>query len=576
MRNILPGAALLLLMTFTACHQTAKNNKPDTGKKPVIAELRLSEKSDAAKLPPPPGTLKQENYTIQEVTIGSADEAVAEPVQKETENLAFQKISDFNTEGYGHIVENTFKVPQTDPLSTFSIDVDEASYSNVRRFLENGTVPPAGAVRIEEMINYFDYDYPQPASNQPFEVITEMGDCPWNTNHKLVHIGLQGKTIPVDNLPASNMVFLVDVSGSMEDPKKLPLVQDAMKMLTDQLREKDRVAIVVYAGNAGLVLPSTSGANKTTIKEAIDNLEAGGSTAGGEGIQLAYKVAKDHFIKNGNNRIILATDGDFNVGASSDDELVRMIENERKSGVFLSILGFGTGNYQDNKMQQLADKGNGNHSYIDQISEARKVLISEFGSTLFTIAKDVKIQVEFNPAKVQGYRLVGYENRLLAAEDFNDDTKDAGELGSGHTVTALYEIIPAGIADTFIRKVDNLKYQQVKSLKVFDASDEIMTIKLRYKEPDGETSQLISRTVRDLPAFQQHTSDNFRFSAAVAEFGLLLRNSAYKQNGDYNQVIKLASSATGSDKNGYRRDFIKLVNTATSIVSLPGQSNGTD
>ncbi|MBL0152606.1 MAG: VWA domain-containing protein [Chitinophagaceae bacterium] len=569
MRNLLPGAALLLLMTFTACHQTARDHKQDAAKKPVVTEKKVFERPDEASVPPAPGELKksENTYTIQEVTLnGSADESIAEPVQDKEVLLAPNTVSDFNTEGYGHIVENKFQTPQTDPLSTFSIDVDEASYSNVRRFIESGSVPPAGAVRIEEMVNYFDYDYPQPQNNQPFEVITEMGDCPWNTSHKLVHIGLQGKTIPLDNLPASNIVFLVDVSGSMDEPNKLPLVQDAMKLLTDQLREKDRVAIVVYAGNAGLVLPSTSGAFKTTIKNAISELEAGGSTAGGEGIQLAYKVARENFIAKGNNRIILATDGDFNVGASSDDELVRMIEKERKSGVFLSVLGFGTGNYQDNKMQQLADKGNGNHSYIDQISEARKVLISEFGSTLFTIAKDVKIQVEFNPSKVQAYRLVGYENRMLAAEDFNDDTKDAGELGSGHTVTALYEIIPVGVADSFVRKVDNLKYQQPKSLNVFAESDEVMTIKLRYKEPDGETSQLITKTLRDIPASQQKTSDNFRFSAAVAEFGLLLRNSEYKQNGTMNQVISLAETAKGQDKMGYRKEFISLVKTATSLA----------
>src|SRR6185503_11980554 len=335
------------------------------------------------------------------------------------------KEKNFNTEDYDNIVENQFLAVTQNPLSTFSIDVDEAAYSNVRRFLVSGSMPPAGAVRIEEMINYFDYVYPKPLNDEPFTVNTEISDCPWNPQHRLVHIGLQGKEIPIDNLPSSNMVFLVDVSGSMGVPNKLPLVQSSLNMLVDQLREKDKVAIVVYAGSAGLVLSSTSGADKIKIKEAINELQAGGSTAGGQGIQLAYKIARDNFIKEGNNRIILATDGDFNVGVSSDDELVRLVEKERQSGVFLSVLGYGMGNYKDNKMQQLADKGNGNHSYIDNINEARKVLVNEFGSTLFTIAKDVKIQIEFNPSKVQVYRLIGYENRMLAAEDFNDDKKDA-------------------------------------------------------------------------------------------------------------------------------------------------------
>ncbi|MBC7873244.1 MAG: von Willebrand factor type A domain-containing protein, partial [Ferruginibacter sp.] len=418
---------------------------------------------------------------------------------------------------------------------------------------------------IEEMINYFDYDYSKPVNGEPFTVNTEISECPWNPQHKLVHIGLQGKEIPVDNLPPSNMVFLVDVSGSMDEPNKLPLVQASMNMLVEQLREQDKVAIVVYAGSAGLVLSSTSGSNKVKIKEAIDNLEAGGSTAGGEGIKLAYKTAKDNFIKNGNNRIILATDGDFNVGVSSDDDLVRMIEQERKSGVFLSVLGYGMGNYKDNKMQQLADKGNGNHSYIDNINEARKVLVNEFGSTLFTIAKDVKIQVEFNPAKVQAYRLVGYENRMLASEDFNDDAKDAGELGSGHTVTALYEVIPVGVKDDFTKSVDPLKYQS-NDKKIASNTGEIMTIKLRYKKPDEDVSKLITHTVMDDHTALTNTSDNFRFSAAVAEFGLLLRSSDYKQQATYSQVVSMAKSATGTDENGYRAEFIRLVQSATSLA----------
>jgi Ca-activated chloride channel homolog len=472
----------------------------------------------------------------------------------------------FNTEDYDKIIENDFLSPREEPLSTFSIDVDEAAYSNVRRYLQNGDLPPAGAVRIEEMINYFDYEYPQPVNDDPFSVTTEMADCPWNSQHKLIHIGLQGKSSSTGNLPGSNIVFLIDVSGSMSDENKLPLVKSSLKLLTDQLREKDNVAIVVYAGNAGLVLPSTNGKNKTRIKDAIDGLEAGGSTAGGEGIQLAYKVAKENFIKDGNNRVILATDGDFNVGISSDDELVALIEKEKKSGIFLSVLGYGMGDYKDNKMQQLADKGNGNHSYIDNINEAKKVLVNEFSSTLFTIAKDVKIQVEFNPVKVQAYRLIGYENRMLAAEDFNDDQKDAGELGSGHTVTALYEIIPAGVKDEFSKSVDELKYQSKRDATVSE-SNEVMTIKLRYKKPDGDVSNLIVHTVTDDTETLNNSSDNFRFSAAVAEFGMLLRNSAYKQKGNFQQVITLARSSKGKDINGYRKEFIELVESTTSLAS---------
>ena len=472
---------------------------------------------------------------------------------------------EFNTEDYDAIVENTFLASTKNPLSTFSIDVDEAAYSNVRRFLQSGNLPPAGAVRIEEMINYFDYEYPQPTGEDPFSVNTEIGECPWNSKHKLVHIGLQGKEIPINNLPNSNFVFLVDVSGSMNEPNKLPLVQESLNLLIERLRENDRVGIVVYAGNAGLVLPSTSGSNKSKIKDAIDELQAGGSTAGGEGIKLAYKIARENFVQGGNNRVILATDGDFNVGVSSDAELVKLIENERKSGVFLSVLGYGTGNYKDNKMQQLADKGNGNHSYIDNINEARKVLVSEFGSTLFAIAKDVKIQVEFNPAKVQAYRLIGYENRVMAAEDFNDDKKDAGELGSGHTVTALYEVIPVGVKDEYTKTIDDLKYQS-NNRTVQGPADEMLTIKLRYKTPEGDVSKLITHPVIDQQIALASTSDNYRFSAAVASFGMLLRKSEYKQEATYDKVISLARSAKGADKNGYRKEFIGLVEGASSIA----------
>ena len=469
---------------------------------------------------------------------------------------------DFNTEGYDYITENAFLKSVDNPLSTFSIDVDAASYSNVRRFLNQGQLPPAGAVRIEEMINYFHYDYPQPKDGDPFSINTEISDAPWNKEHKLVLIGLQGKKIPMNNLPASNLVFLIDVSGSMQGPNRLPLVKASMKMLVDQLREKDRVSIVVYAAAAGLVLKPTSGDQKTTIKDAIDNLEAGGSTAGGAGIRLAYKTAKEFFEKGGNNRVILCTDGDFNVGESSDDAMERLIEEERKSGVFLTVLGYGMGNYKDSKMQKLADKGNGNHAYIDGISEAKKVLVNEFGGTLFTIAKDVKLQIEFNPAKVQGYRLIGYENRLLAKEDFNDDKKDAGELGSGHTVTALYEIIPVGVKSNFLKDVDPLKYQKDKSAKSSSHTDEFINVKFRYKAPDGDVSKLIEHPVRDKQLSIAHTSENFCFAASIAEFGMLLRNSAFKSQASFDNVLTLAKKAKGNDEEGYRSEFIRLVESA--------------
>ena len=479
-----------------------------------------------------------------------------------------QNQDNFNTEDYDFITENRFLKVTDNPLSTFSIDVDAASYSNVRRYLNAGQLPPAGAVRIEEMINYFHYEYPAPTNNEPFSVNTEISDCPWNKDNKLVLVGLQGKKIPTENLPASNLVFLIDVSGSMQDPMKLPLVKASMKMLVDQLREEDRVAMVVYAGAAGLVLPSTSGSDKMKIKDAIDKLEAGGSTAGGEGIKLAYKTAKQNFAKGGNNRVILCTDGDFNVGASSDDDMERLIEQERKSGVFLTVLGYGMGNYKDNKMQKLADKGNGNHAYIDGISEAKKVLVNEFGGTLFTIAKDVKLQIEFNPAKVQGYRLVGYENRMLNKEDFNNDKKDAGDLGSGHTVTALYEIIPVGVKSSFLEKVDKLKYQDNKVKATADADgDEMMTIKLRYKKPDEDVSKLIEHPVIDTKIAIVKTSDNFRFAASVAQFGMLLRNSEFKSASSFSNVLGLARKAKGNDEEGYRSEFVRLVESAKSLVA---------
>ncbi len=471
----------------------------------------------------------------------------------------------YNTEEYDGINENIFHEAQKNPLSTFSIDVDAASYSNVRRFIQMGQRPPKDAMRVEEMVNYFDYDYPQPKGDDPFSINTEISTAPWNPKHKLVHIGLQGKNIPKENLPASNLVFLIDVSGSMDEPNKLPLLKSSFKLLVEQLREQDRVAIVVYAGAAGLVLPSTSGAEKKKIIESLENLEAGGSTAGGAGINLAYSIAKENFKQGGNNRVILATDGDFNVGESSNGGMERLIEQKRNDGIFLTTLGFGMGNYKDSKMEILADKGNGNYMYIDSILEAQKALVNEFGGTLFTIAKDVKLQIEFNPTKVQAYRLIGYENRMLKNEDFNNDKKDAGELGSGHTVTALYEIIPVGVESEFY-KVDELKYQTVKTQNFASKTNEIMTVKFRYKKPDEEVSKLIVHPLLDQNISLDKTSNDFRWSAAVAAFGMILRESEYVKNFTTQDVTALAQGAKGMDKEGYRVEFINLTKSVGTLA----------
>ena len=457
-------------------------------------------------------------------------------------------------ENYARITENQFQNVAVNPLSTFSIDVDKAAYSNIRRFINNGKEVPVDAVKIEEMINYFDYDYPQPTNEHPFSVNTEVAQTPWNVDTKLVRIGLQGKEYLNEELPASNLTFLVDVSGSMSGDNKLPLLKSAFKLLVNQLREKDRVSIVVYAGAAGVVLEPTSGNNKEKIMSALNNLEAGGSTAGGAGIQLAYKLAEKHFKKTGNNRVILATDGDFNVGLSSDKDMEDLIVEKRESGVFLSVLGFGMGNYMDSKLETLADKGNGNHGYIDTMQEAQKLFGKEFGGTLFTIAKDVKLQVEFNPKKVKSYRLIGYENRLLADEDFIDDTKDAGELGSGHKVTALYEIVEVGVATDYVKETHDLKYTEVVSGDKF--SDELFTVKFRYKKPDGNKS---IELVHVQNSNTQEMSKDFQFSAAVALFGQQLRKSAFNNKASLNDVIVLAEKGRGVDKNGYRAEFIRLV-----------------
>ena len=474
----------------------------------------------------------------------------------------FVRPPQWNTEEYKRLQDNNFQEVRTSPLSTFSIDVDTASYSNIRRFLNSGGLPPIDAVRTEELLNYFTYDYPQPTGEHPVAVTTEIGDSPWNPERKLLLLGLQGKNIATENLPPSNLVFLIDVSGSMWSPNKLPLLKTAFKMLAQQLRPQDRVAIVVYAGAAGLVLDSTPGSEKGKIIAKIDSLQAGGSTAGGAGIKLAYKVAKEHFLEGGNNRVILATDGDFNVGASSEGELSRLIEGYRDDRIFLSVLGFGMGNIKDNKMEMLADRGNGNYAYIDNALEAKKVMVSQMAGTLHTIAKDVKIQVEFNPAKVKAYRLIGYENRALADRDFNDDRKDAGDMGAGHSVTALYEIIPAEDKN-FVSSVDPLVFQQTKSVP----SNDWLQIKVRYKQPQSNDSSLMTTRVPDVSATSTLSSENFRFAAAVAEYGMLLRNSEFKGQSSYLQALTLARGARGVDEQGYRAEFIKLLEVSQILDS---------
>jgi Ca-activated chloride channel homolog len=466
-----------------------------------------------------------------------------------------------NTEAYARIEDNRFLAAAANPLSTFSIDVDAGSYSNVRRFLSQGALPPADAVRLEELVNYFTYTYPDHTGSHPFAVSTDVGACPWAPEHRLVRIGLQAKRVATRSLPPSNLVFLIDVSGSMQSEDKLPLVKQAFRALVQELRAEDRVAIVVYAGAAGLVLPPTSGADKATILAALDRLEAGGSTAGGAGLRLAYDVARENSLPEGNNRLILATDGDFNVGVSSDAEMIRLVEARREEGTFLTVLGFGTGNLKDTKMEQMADKGNGHYAYIDNFREAHKVFVREFGGTLFTVAKDVKIQVEFNPARVQSYRLLGYENRLLAREDFADDRKDAGEMGAGHTVTALYEVVPTG-ATPVVLDGDSLTYQRVTLRSTASQSPDLLTVRLRYKDPTGSKSRLLSAPVVDR---DERSADDLRFASAVAAFAMVLRNSEHKGNASYDLVLALARESRGEDPEGYRGEFISMVERARSL-----------
>lgn len=498
----------------------------------------------------------QTSHQGRNIFLESEKSITSEYVIEETE----AEPDNFNTEEYDRIYENEFLEAKGNPLSTFSIDVDNASYSNMRRFLQDNQLPPKDAIRIEEMINYFSYNYPNPESKDPFVLYTEVGSCPWNSENLLVHIGIQGKKLNYDDLKPSNLVFLLDVSGSMSDKNKLGLVKKSMKMMLEHLDKRDKISIVVYAGAAGVVLPSTPADDEKSIVKALNKLEAGGSTAGGEGIELAYKIAKENLIAEGNNRVILCTDGDFNIGTSSTGDLVRLIEEKRKDDIYLTICGYGMGNYKDGRMEQISNAGNGNYFYIDNIKEAEKVFVKELRANMFTIAKDVKIQVEFNPAQVQLYRLIGYENRILAKEDFNDDTKDAGELGAGHTVTAIYEIVPTGI-ETESKKVDDLKYQETK-LSKSASGKEMLTLKLRYKPIGSDESKLVSKTVDNKPVAKEDLSSDFKFSASVAAFGMLLRDSKFKGEADFQLVKELAENAESVSSDEYKTEYLGLVKSA--------------
>ena len=541
----------------------------------AIDEVRHMEEISVADIP---------NDNIESDRMLSKDEASASikfipPIRADDEivsnDLAIMSCEEYivadrpieivSNDEYSSFKENKFKSPLSEALSTFSIDVDGASYSNFRRMINLGQIPPLDAVRVEEFINYFDYDYTQPTKADPIQITTEVGECPWRKENRLLRVALKSREIPKEELPKSNLVFLIDISGSMSSSDRLPLVKSSLKLLVNNLRAEDRVSIVTYAGNANSVLQSTKGSDKQKINNALDKLSAGGYTAGGQGIELAYKIAKENFIKDGNNRIIMCSDGDFNVGVSSNDGLEALIERQRKSGVFLSVLGYGMGNYKDAKMQILAEKGNGNAAYIDNLQEANKVLVQEFAGTIYTIAKDVKLQLEFNPSQVQAYRLVGYESRLLNKEDFNDDTKDAGEMGVGHTVTALYEIILPGVESNIYPNVDDLKYQQNKKNKNDKASDssEICTVKLRYKKPDGNISKKMEIAVIDKR--DNKVSMDMRFASAVTMFAQLLKDSSYKGTASYNDVIQLANNSVGNDQNGYRKEFVKLVGLVNNL-----------
>ncbi|MCU0449160.1 MAG: VWA domain-containing protein [Bernardetiaceae bacterium] len=551
---------LWLGLLLAHCTSTRPENKTNeqapteevtTSPKPAPVTDQMKMEDGAA---PATYEMRKESQVMKRLDANQAPQGLPQPEMMPTD----QEPPAHNTDEYGTITENTFTTPQVSPLSTFSIDVDHASYSNVRQMLQAGSLPYRDAVRIEEFVNYFDYNYPNPTGAHPFGIHLEAAPAPWNPQHQLVMVGLQGKKLDYDHLAPCNLVFLVDVSGSMEAANKLPLLRSSLKLLVGNLTERDRISIVAYAGAAGLVLPATPANRRDEIFAALDRLNAGGSTAGGEGILLAYQVAKQNLIANGNNRIVLCTDGDFNVGVSSTSELVRLVQDKRQEGIYLTLCGFGMGNYKDHRMEELSRNGDGNYYYIDNLNEARKVFVKEMRATLFTIAKDVKIQVEFNPARVQAYRLIGYENRLLKSEDFNDDKKDAGELGAGHTVTALYEIIPVGVKSDWVKTVDPLRYQPSGQATPQPSAD-WLTVKFRYKKPGESTSQLLAQSLQAHHAKTEAASENFRFAAAVAGFGMLLRGSEFKGQASYELVSQLATGAKGTDPEGYRREFIQMV-----------------
>ena len=568
----LAGVSVLLKGTNTGTITDANGTfsiKAEKGKTLIFSylgylqqELKVNKANINVSLKPDNSLLDEVvvvGYGVQKksTTVGSVSKLSLRSAEYSHAAPAHSYDSEKNEE-YSSFAENRFKDAKSDPLSTFSLDVDIASYSNVRRMINQGQKPPKDAVRVEQFINYFSYDYPNPNGKHPINILTEIQACPWNKQNLLVRIGVKAKEVPSENIPASNFVFLIDVSGSMESPNRLPLVKSSLKLLTNNLRDKDHVSIVVYAGAAGEVLPSTSGVDKQKIFEALDALSAGGSTAGGAGIELAYKVAQKNFIKDGNNRVILCTDGDFNVGVSSEKGLENLIEEKRKTGIYLTVLGYGMGNYKDSKLQILSQKGNGNHAYIDNLQEANRVLVQEFGSTMYAVAKDVKMQVEFNPAYVSAYRLVGYESRLLNKEDFNDDTKDAGELGAGHTVTAFYEIIPVGVKNPY-GSIDELKYQKpspsdpVKGVN----NNEMMTVKLRYKPLNSESS--IKMEIPVLASDKNKSpSTDFTFASSIAMFGQLLRDSDFKGTATYDDIVALTRRGFGEDKQGYRHEFVRL------------------
>jgi Ca-activated chloride channel family protein len=559
MRRSLPAMAWCLtacfLVVFAGCSEEARYSaKSAGGARGPDSAKSMAKSADTRPQPhlydvPPPAAAP----TLEQAPAVPPAGALPKPAPQA-----------LDAESYDNVVDNGFVHAAANPLSTFSIDVDTASFANVRRFLTTGQLPPRGAVRIEELVNYFSYNDPPPKGDAPFSVNLEIAQCPWQRAHKLVRIGLKAREIDHESRPVSNLVFLIDVSGSMNEPDKLPLVKSGLRLLVDQLGENDRVAIVVYAGASGLVLPSTVGAQKDEIIKALEKLSAGGSTNGGEGIRLAYDTAVANFVGGGVNRVILCTDGDFNVGITNRSQLTELIQQRAKSGVFLSVLGFGTGNLKDATMEQLADKGNGNYAYIDSLSEARKVFVEQMTGTLITIAKDVKIQVDFNAAKVAAYRLVGYENRLLKAEDFKDDAKDAGEIGAGHSVTAFYEIVPAGVKSPLVAEVDPSKYQKAQATKAA-GGDELLTVRLRYKDPDGTQSKPLEAPLKDSSQKFDGASEDFRFAAMVAAFGMLLRESPYKGDADFDTVLEIAASSVGKDPRGYRKDFVEIARMARSL-----------